>query len=60
MKKVWQKPELVVLVRGKPEESVLAACKGGVFTGAVHDKVGCRSKVSGKCVGTQCLTVSPS
>ncbi len=29
MKKVWEKPELVVLVRGKPEESVLASCKGG-------------------------------
>jgi hypothetical protein len=26
-KKAWQKPELTVLVRGKPEESVLAACK---------------------------------
>ncbi|MBN1996264.1 hypothetical protein JW935_01845 [candidate division KSB1 bacterium] len=32
MSKRWQKPELVVLVRGKAEESVLAACKslGGV------------------------------
>ncbi len=27
MSKRWQKPELVVLVRGKAEESVLAACK---------------------------------
>lgn len=26
-KKQWQKPELVVLVRNKPEEVVLAACK---------------------------------
>lgn len=25
--KEWQKPELVVLVRTKPEEAVLAACK---------------------------------
>lgn len=25
--KEWQKPELVVLVRSKPEEAVLAACK---------------------------------
>lgn len=24
----WQKPELIVLVRSKPEEHVLAACKG--------------------------------
>jgi len=27
MKKVWNKPELVVLYRGKPEESVLFHCK---------------------------------
>lgn len=25
--KVWKKPELVVLYRGKPEESVLTHCK---------------------------------
>ncbi len=27
LKRVWQKPELVVLVRNKPEETVLRACK---------------------------------
>jgi hypothetical protein len=26
-RKVWQKPELIVLVRSKPEEAVLLACK---------------------------------
>jgi hypothetical protein len=26
-RKQWQKPELVVLVRSKPEEAVLASCK---------------------------------
>jgi hypothetical protein len=26
-KKEWTKPELIVLVRSKPEEAVLAACK---------------------------------
>ncbi|MCJ7644036.1 MAG: hypothetical protein MUP28_06125 [Candidatus Aminicenantes bacterium] len=25
--KIWKKPELVVLYRGKPEESVLTHCK---------------------------------
>jgi hypothetical protein len=25
--KQWQKPELIVLVRNKPEETVLTACK---------------------------------
>jgi hypothetical protein len=29
MQKIWKRPELVVLVRGKPEEAVLAACKLG-------------------------------
>ena len=27
-KKAWKTPELIVLVRSKPEEAVLAACKG--------------------------------
>jgi hypothetical protein len=27
MKKMWLTPELVVLVKSKPEETVLAACK---------------------------------
>jgi hypothetical protein len=27
MKKVWETPKLIALVRGKPEESLLAACK---------------------------------
>ena len=42
MRKVWEKPELVVLVRGKPEESVLAACKGGSIAGASQAKAFCR------------------
>jgi len=25
--KAWVKPEMIILVRGKPEESVLTACK---------------------------------
>ena len=27
MKKLWQTPELIVLMRGKPEEVVLSVCK---------------------------------
>jgi hypothetical protein len=27
-KKPWVRPELIVLVRGRPEEAVLTACKG--------------------------------
>ena len=31
MKKVWEKPRLTVLVRSRPEETVLSACKVGLF-----------------------------
>ncbi len=27
MKKVWKKPKLIVLYRGRPEEAVLQSCK---------------------------------
>jgi hypothetical protein len=32
-KKAWVEPELIVLVRSKPEEAVLGACKVGVEGG---------------------------
>ena len=35
-KEMWLKPRLVVIVRGKPEEAVLEACKTARF-GAVAD-----------------------
>jgi len=28
MKKTWESPKLIVLVRGEPEERVLDGCKG--------------------------------
>ncbi len=44
-KKQWQKPELIVLVRSKPEEAVLQACKGysnsGVTGGPDAANLGC-------------------
>jgi len=30
-KKEWETPELIVLVRSKPDEAVLASCKEGSF-----------------------------
>ena len=33
MKKVWEEPKLVALVRSKPEERVLAFCKGEMLVG---------------------------
>ena len=35
-KRAWSSPELIVLVRGKPEESVLAGCKNAA--GAATEK----------------------
>jgi hypothetical protein len=32
-KRSWQRPELVVLTRSRPEETVLAACKGALTQG---------------------------
>ena len=47
MNKVWQKPKLIILYRGRPEESVLQACKiagSGAASGAVAVKVNDCSK----------------
>jgi hypothetical protein len=53
VKKEWKTPELIVLVRSKPEEAVLTACKtssaGG--TGPSATLFGCR-------VPTTCLECS--
>jgi hypothetical protein len=41
-KKPWIKPELIVLVRGKPEEAVLQGCKNAdVGGGNWVTNVGC-------------------
>ena len=37
----WSKPKVVLLVRGKPEEGVLRACKGGGRSGADVNYGGC-------------------
>lgn len=35
--KQWEKPQLIVMVRGKPEEAVLSACKNTTIdTGYNH------------------------
>ena len=42
-KKPWSKPELIVLVRGRPEEAILNACKGNglVNLSSDDDNTGC-------------------
>lgn len=40
--KPWEKPQLVVLVRAKPEETILNACKmSGSAVSAAAFQVGC-------------------
>jgi hypothetical protein len=44
MKKIWKKPNLVVLIRSRPEESVLDHCKigtSGFGVGAHANVTGC-------------------
>lgn len=42
MKKAWEKPKLVVLVRARPEEGVLTACKTtGGATSPNPSNIGC-------------------
>jgi hypothetical protein len=47
-KKEWKTPELIVLVRSKPEEAVLTACK------AMADGSGSNTLAGGCAQGTQC------
>ncbi len=47
-KKKWITPQLLVLVRRKPEERVLETCKSGTVLGTPGVDVG-------KCHGTSCV-----
>ncbi|MBU0493047.1 MAG: hypothetical protein KKB13_14470 [Chloroflexi bacterium] len=49
-KKQWQKPELIVLVRGKPEEAVLATCKiDWIFAEPGNFYINCRGDLEIPC-----------
>jgi len=57
MKKLWQKPKLIILERGRPEEMVLVTCKVGVLkTKSSNKKGGCNA--TGPC--PPCETISAS
>jgi hypothetical protein len=47
----WNAPRLVVLTHGTPEESVLAACKGGRPSGAQSTFGACYKEKVPKCMG---------
>ena len=59
-KKSWYGPELIVLVRSRPEEAVLSTCKlatSGTAVGATTTVSQCRTYVSWRgCTTTQCST----
>ena len=46
-KKVWVKPEMTILVRNKPEEAVLSACKFKSIGGP--SLMNCKNNASGPC-----------
>lgn len=52
MKLQWKTPELIVLVRNKPEEAVLLGCKTTSITGASSSIMGCYTGVCVGCSGT--------
>jgi len=54
-KKKWERPKLIVLVRGRQEEAVLQNCKSGSDPAWSGIATGCRAvdPVGGLC-GSQC------
>ena len=58
MKKIWQKPKLIILSRGRPEEFVLAGCKmAGTSVQTRNKNKGCYTL---QACGTPCNLISTS
>jgi hypothetical protein len=58
--KIWQKPQLIVLVRSKPEEAILGACKDMfIGTDPLDTWPGCASYLSPGACGP-CSSISSS
>jgi len=58
MKKAWEKPLLVVLVRSRPEENVLYGCKTGSPGPAIDS--GGEVSTCAKVAGSKCQACSPN
>ena len=61
--KKWETPRLIVLVRNKPEETVLMACKDASQSGPEVNDIGCdRSDTNygGDCTGASCSNLEVS
>ena len=48
--KKWEKPQLIVLVRSRPEESVLETCKTGFESGPGAGFAGCMQTAGSVCL----------
>jgi hypothetical protein len=57
-KKNWQKPKLIILERGRPEESILVTCKVAGIEGPKAGRAHCYGAKS--CTKTQCSDLSAS
>ena len=58
MKKIWQKPKLIILSRGRPEEFVLAGCKMAGTSVATKNKN--KGRYTAQVCGTACKEISTS
>jgi len=60
-KKNWERPKLIILERGRPEELVLAGCKtSGIKTKAKIKLSGCDQVSKAQCAANPCSAISPS
>ena len=59
-KKKWEKPQLVVLVRNQPEETVLFACKGSGDKGTSKNNKNLCFVQSGRVCPSACYDIFPS
>ena len=61
-KQAWEQPELVILVRGKPEEAILAGCKyvgAPRGSGANTSRDNCYMTPAGRtCTAPECSAMS--
>ena len=54
MKRKWKRPELIVLIKGRPEENVLFHCKAGINKdGPVHNASYCKEDINGTCTNCE-------
>lgn len=58
--KKWEKPQLIVLVRNRPEEAVLGPCKGQAYGGPKFDYGYCFDFIVGLGCGNTCSSTAAS